>query len=779
MTPKRQSSAGSHPPADFRGQGGFGVRIEVRGAIQGVGFRPWVHRLAREEALGGRVFNHSRGVTIEAFGPAEALRRFQDRLRTEPPPAARISDLEAGDIPFQECLDFLIVESRSDAERRVSIPPDLATCDDCLREVFDPVNRRYRYPFTNCTNCGPRFTIARDLPYDRAATSMAGFTMCAACQAEYDDPADRRFHAQPNACPACGPRLALLDSRGSEVEAPDPLAAAALALGEGRILAVKGIGGFHLACDARSQLAVRELRRRKQRDAKPFAVMARDLASAESLAVLCDAERRLLTSVERPIVLVERRPQVPLAAEIAPGSSLLGLLLPYSPLHHLLLAASAGPLVLTSGNLADEPLAVDNAEAVARLGPLADLFLVHDRPIESRCDDSVARVIGDSPTVFRRARGYVPRPLAVARRFARPVLATGAHLKNAICLGIGDTAHLGPHIGDLETEAACRGFEAAVAKMERFLGARPEIIAHDLHPGYYSTAYAERRPETVKIGVQHHHAHVASAMAQHGLPGPVLGVAYDGTGLGPDGAAWGGELLFADYGGFERLATFRPIPLAGGDLAIRQVWRLALALLDDAFDGDPPLERLPLFAGVPERERKVVRQMIASGLNTVPGHGVGRYFDAFGAIVLGLPHSAYEGQVALLWNLAAPGTEPSAYDFEISREGPLSTVDLRRAVRQSVADLLAGRAAGSISGRFHNTLVRATETLLREAITRHGRLPVVLTGGCFQNPLLAAGVAGALKDLVPVYLHGEVPPGDGGIALGQAVVADALAGKRP
>ncbi|HLA79775.1 MAG TPA: carbamoyltransferase HypF [Vicinamibacteria bacterium] len=754
-----------------------GLRLEVRGTVQGVGFRPWVYRLAREEALGGRVFNHSQGVTIEAFGPAEALRRFEGRLRGEGPPAARLDDLETAAIAFEELPGFLIVESQGEALRRVSIPPDLATCDDCLREVFDPADRRHLYPFTNCTNCGPRFTIARDVPYDRAATTMAGFTMCATCQAEYNDPANRRFHAQPNACPTCGPRLALLDPQGASIAADDPLALAAQALIEGGIVAVKGIGGFHLACAAGNPAAVRELRRRKHRDAKPFAVMARDLAACETLAALHDHERGLLTSVVRPIVLVERRPQAPLAAEIAPDSPLLGLMLPYSPLHHLLLAATGCPLVLTSGNLADEPLAVDNAEAVARLGSLADLLLVHDRPIETRCDDSVTRVIGGQPTVFRRARGYVPHPLAVARPFARPVLATGAHLKSTFCFGVGDTAHLGPHIGDLETEAACRGFDQAVAKMERFLGVRPEVIAHDLHPGYYSTAYALGRPEAVKIGVQHHHAHVASAMAEHGLQGPVLGVAYDGTGLGPDGAAWGGELLLADFQGFERLATFRPLPLAGGDLAIRQVWRLALALLDDAFEGDPPLARLPLFARVSERERTVVRQMIAGGVNTALGHGVGRYFDAFGAIVLGLSRSAYEGQVALLWNLAADGAERSAYDFEIAGGGGLLTVDLRPAVRQAVGDLLAGRAASSISARFHNTLIRATAELVREALGRHGRLPVVLTGGCFQNPLLAIGVADALKDLVPVYLHRDVPPGDGGIALGQAVVADAVARK--
>ena len=765
-----ESTAGSESGSAKQGR-----RIEIRGTVQGVGFRPWVFRLAHEEQLTGRVFNHSQGVTIEAQGTAQALRRFEERLRSEAPPAARMESLEACQVPFEQMGDFVIVESRADLERRVSIPPDLATCDDCLREVFDPHDRRHRYSFTNCTNCGPRFTIINDMPYDRPATTMAGFRMCPACKAEYDDPANRRFHAQPNACPDCGPRLRLLAGGGETQPGPDPVAQAAGALGEGRIVAVKGLGGFHLACDAASAAAVGELRRRKRRDAKPFAVMVRDLSAAEALAVLGPEERRLLTSVERPIVLVERRPDARLAPQIAPGNPLVGLMLPYSPLHHLLLAAAAGPLVMTSGNLADEPLAIDNAEAVTRLGPLADLLLVHDRSIENRCDDSVVRAIGGRPTVFRRGRGYVPRALAVARPFARPVLATGAQLKNTFCIGIGDRAHLGPHIGDLETEAACRGFDQAVAKWERFLGVEPEVIGYDLHPGYYSTAFALRRPEPIKIGVQHHHAHVVSAMAEHALEGPVLGVAYDGTGYGTDGTAWGGELLLADYAGFERLATFRPIPLAGGDVAIRQVWRLALALLDDAFDGDPPLDRLPLFGAIPERQREVVRQMIAGGFNTPLGHGVGRFFDAFGAMGLGRPVSAYEGQLALEWNLAADIAEPAAYAFDIVMDGEPWMVDLRPAVRQAVDDLVGGRGPGLVSMRFHNALIQATAQLLRQALERHGPLPIVLTGGCFQNALLTMGVFDALKSRVPVYLHGEVPPGDGGIALGQALVADAVA----
>ncbi len=753
-----------------------GRRIEVRGTVQGVGFRPWVYRLAREEGLRGRVFNHSQGVTIEGFGPTSALDAFLLRLEKDLPPAAVVTGVRWDPIAADPPESFVIVESREDPERRVSIPPDLATCPDCLREVLDPRDRRHRYAFTNCTNCGPRFTIVRDVPYDRPATSMAGFAMCSACQEEYDDPGDRRFHAQPNACPACGPRLSLLTPDGRHLEGQDPLAAAAAALREGRIVAVKGIGGFHLACDATSSAAVATLRARKQRDAKPFAVMVPSLDAAEGLACLGPTDRDLLTAVERPIVLVPRRTAAPLAPEVAPGNPLVGLMLPYAPLHHLLLAL-VGPLVMTSGNLSDEPLAIDNSEAVDRLGAIADLLLVHDRPIETRCDDSVARVVSGRPTVFRRGRGYVPRPVTVARSFGRTVLATGAHLKNAFCIGAGDVAHLGPHVGDLETLAACRAFDEAVARMERFLRVRPEVIAHDLHPGYYTTAYALARPDAVKVGVQHHHAHVASALAEHGLIGPALGVAYDGTGYGPDGTAWGGEVLLADLEAYERLATFRPIPLAGGDLAIRQVWRIALALLDDAFEGDPPLHRLPLFETVSDRERSVVRSMVKTGVNTALARGIGRYFDAFGAIGLARPISSFEGQVALEWNLVADPTAHGHYPFDCDRDSEPWAIDLRPAVRHAVGDLLAGRGPGLVSARFHGTLIEATTQIVRAQLELRGPLPVVLTGGCFQNPLLAEGLRSRLECHTQVCLHGEVPPGDGGLALGQAVVANAVARK--
>jgi len=755
-----------------------GRRIEVRGTVQGVGFRPWLFHLACEEGVSGRVRNDARGVTIDAFGTAEALVRFLRRIRDESPPAAEVCELQSAEIPPEGLAGFEIVASREEGERRVSIPPDLATCPECLREVLDPADRRHRYPFTNCTACGPRFTIARDVPYDRARTTMAPFVMCPRCRAEYEDVADRRFHAQPNACPECGPRLRLVGPDGGAVadEATGPLAAAAARLREGGVVAVKGLGGFHLACDATDAAAVARLRERKKRDEKPFAVMVGDLAAAERLAVLDVEERRLLGSVERPIVLVPRRAESGLAAAVAPGNPLVGLVLAYTPLHHLLLAEVGRPLVMTSGNLSEEPMAARDEDALERLAGIADVFLTHDREIENRCDDSVARVIAGRPTVLRRARGYVPRPLKLRRALRRPVLACGAQLKNAFCLAAGDQAWLGPHVGDLDNVEACRDYEAQIDRLTRFLGIRPEVVAHDLHPDYVSTAYARMRPEPFKVAVQHHHAHVASALVEHGFEGPVLGLAWDGTGYGTDGTAWGGELLLVRPEGFERLGTLRPLPLAGGDEAIRQVWRIALAALEDAFDGEPPLEELALFRAVPPRDVAVVRQMIAKRLRSPLAHGAGRYFDALGALGLARPRSSYEGQVALEWNLVAGAPDSAGYDFAIGEQGGCLEVDLRSTVRGAVADLIGGCGAARVSARFHETLAEAASAMVGEAAAEHGRLPVVLTGGCFQNARLAEGVRRRLARSHDVRLHGEVPPGDGGIALGQVLVADAVAG---
>jgi hydrogenase maturation protein HypF len=753
---------------------GEGRRIRIRGVVQGVGFRPWVYRTAVDAGVTGRVLNDSSGVTIDAFGDRDTLDRFEAALHVSPPPAARIVDFCVTTLPDERPASFVIVDSVKSTERRVSIPADLATCDECVAEIFDPGNRRFRYPFTNCTNCGPRLTIATDVPYDRQATTMASFELCDDCRREYEDVADRRFHAQPVACPVCGPRLRAHWPNGDLLAVDDPIKRAAQELRDGQIVAVKGIGGFHLACDATSEDAVARLRIRKRRDEKPFAVMVANLAQAEAIAVLGDAERRLLTSSERPIVLAHWRSAGPLAAGVAPRNQDVGLMLPYSPLHHLLLADTGRPLVMTSGNLSDEPIAFDNAEAIRRLGGIADLFLLHDRDIVTRTDDSVARIVAGEPLLIRRSRGYVPRAIQLGPAVARPVLACGALLKNTFCLASGDRAWLGPHIGDLENLETYEAYTAAIRRFERFLDITPEVIAHDLHPDYLSTQYARGRDEPVRVAVQHHHAHVVTVMAEHRLQEAVFGLSYDGTGYGTDGTSWGGELLIATRAAFERVGTFRPLALVGGDHAIRHPWRLALALVLDAYHGHPPAAVMRRFAAVPRTDLDAAAAIIRA--NAAPlARGVGRYFDAFGALFLGRSHAAFEGQIALEWNQAADPHGEGHYAFDIRGGADPWELDLREAVREAVDHEARGASIGEVAAAFHNTLADATSALVRHAAAEHGRmLPVVLSGGCFQNARLAESVRSSLVPEFEVWLPREVPPGDGGIALGQAVVADAV-----
>ena len=755
-----------------------GRRIEIRGTVQGVGFRPWVARLARELGVAGTVRNDARGVLIEVFADGAVLDRFVEQLRADMPPAARIVSLRQEAIAERSHEGFAIERSEAEGDKALSIPPDLGTCAQCWAEVSDPEDRRHGYAFTNCTNCGPRFTIATGIPYDRAHTTMASFEMCPSCKAEYDDVGDRRFHAQPNACPACGPSLSLVALGEQVLLATDPLRAAADLLIAGGIVGVKGLGGFHLACDATNEEAIRLLRQRKRRDEKPFAVMVRDVDAARSAAALSDDESAWLESQERPIVLAERHPSSPIASEVSPETPLVGLFLPYTPLHHLLLAATGRPLVMTSANVSNEPICKDNDEARRRLAGIADVLLVHDRDIAMRCDDSVARVIAGAPTLMRRSRGFVPRPVMLREPVARPVLACGAHLKNTFCLATGDTAYFGPHIGDLESVAALSFFEEAVERMERILSVRPEVVAHDLHPGYLSTRYALQRSADEHVGVQHHHAHVVSAMAEHGVDGPVLGIAFDGTGAGTDGTSWGGEFLLCFPGEFERLATFRPIRLPGGNVAMREVWRIAYALLHDAFDGDPPVDDIALFDEVPREALRLVGQMLERDLNAPVAHGVGRYFDAFGALGLHRPVSTYEGQIAIAWDFAANGDTSNCYPFEIEDRVSPMRIDLRSAVHALVDDLQNGVSPGRISDRFHETVIRATVTVGAALLDRHGAPPVALTGGVFQNARLAAGVEAQLSNKSKVLRHCEIPPGDGGIAVGQALIADAFLGDK-
>jgi hydrogenase maturation protein HypF len=759
-----------------------GRLIEVRGTVQGVGFRPWIWRLAHDHGISGRVSNDSRGVTIEAFGATGALESFLLGIRETLPPAAEIRELSCRTIPAEPFEDFVIVASRRTDGLNVSIPPDLATCPECLAEIFDPADRRYRYAFTNCTNCGPRFTIAKGVPYDRCETTMATFEMCEPCRREYENPADRRFHAQPNACAECGPGLVLTSAEAEPLGWPDPISGAAKMLVAGLTVAIKGLGGFHLACDATNPAAVSRLRRRKRREEKPFAVMVAGLAEAEAIAEISEAEKRLLLSTERPIVLLKRLEKCALAESVAPENPLVGVLLAYTPLHHLLLAEACRPLVMTSGNFSEEPIARGNAEALHRLGEITDAFLLHDRDIATPCDDSVARVVAGGPVLLRRSRGWVPRPIPVAQPFTQPVLAVGGHLKNTFCIGLGDAAYLGPHVGDLENLETLAAFEESVGRMEKFLGVRPEVVAHDLHPEYVSTRWAAQIRSGRRIGVQHHHAHVASAMAEHGLAGPVLGFAWDGTGYGTDGTSWGGELLLARLDGFERVGSFRPLALPGGEAAIREPWRQAFALLTDAYPEGVPLEVLALFDQVDPRAVAVVRQILQQDVQTPRARGVGRFFDAFGSLFLRRPYSRHEGQIATAWNSVADPAERGAYPFSVAGED-LPEVDLRLTLRAALEDFVAGAAPSAISGRFHETLARAAEALMSSAALRAPDtegLPVVLTGGCFANALLAERVLERLTESTTdrrVFLHRRVPPGDGGLALGQAVVANALAGK--
>jgi hydrogenase maturation protein HypF len=737
--------------------------------------RPWIYRVAHEQGIRGRVWNDTNGVCIEAFGAPETLDAFVEALAVNQPPAAVTESVVTAPIPAEDATGFVIIESRRATNRRVSIPADLATCAACAAEIRDPNNRRFRYPFTNCTNCGPRFTIATDVPYDRSATTMARFGMCAECQREYDDPSNRRFHAEPNACPSCGPQLRATWPSGELIETTDAIRYAARVIDAGYLVAVKGIGGFHLACDALSSPAVVRLRLRKHREEKPLAVMVADIAQARRLAVISREERELLESAERPIVLVPRRPGADLAPEVAPHNPLIGLMLPYSPLHHVLLSDVGKPLVMTSANVTDEPIVYRNDEATARLKGIADILLIHDREIVTACDDSVATTIAGAPVVLRRSRGFVPRPITLRHTLDVPVLACGALLKNTFCLAHRNQAWIGPHIGDLENAEAFEAYQDAIVRMERFLGLTPEVVAHDLHPDYLSTRYAYGRG-LATFGVQHHHAHVVSAMAEHGLDGAVLGVAFDGTGYGTDGTSWGGEFLVGDARSMLRVATFRPLRLPGGDAAVRQPWRTARAALSDAAVNDATIDTLALFRGVAETERRGVEQMLVSALNTPLAHGVGRYFDAVGALVLARPQARYEGQLAFELNMLADPSEYGSYAYAIDCSAGMPEVDFRPVIQAVVADLLDGVPAGTIAARFHNAIVTATAAMVREVGRRAGlgsRPAVVLTGGCFQNARLAEGLLAALAADYQVYLHRRVPPGDGGISLGQAVAAAA------
>ncbi len=795
-----------------------GRRIVVEGVVQGVGFRPFVWRLATELDLAGSVRNAAGRVEVDAAGSPTALDAFARRLRSDAPPRARVDRVAAEPLDASAAArlarPFVIDESVAAAATERLFPPDIATCDDCLRELRDPGDRRYRYPFTNCTNCGPRATIIDELPYDRAQTTMRAFPLCPACAAEYADPANRRFHAEPVACPACGPRLAYRPTVAAAVTAREEaaLAAAAADLLAGRIVAVKGLGGYHLACDATDEAAVLRLRDRKRRWAKPFAVMVADVTAAAALARVGAVERRLLEGPERPIVLLvgRRRGSPRLAPAVAAGNDRLGLFLPYTPLHHLLLDAVGRPLVLTSGNLSDEPLATDDADAAERLAGLADAFLLHDREIRARYDDSVTRVVAGRPSIIRRARGYAPEALPLPVPTPRPLLAVGAELKHTFTLARGVRAHVAPHNGDLEDLPTHRAFTDGLAHLSRLLALEPELVVHDLHPEYLSTKHAVGAyPAERRIAVQHHHAHVASCAAEHGITEPYIGVAYDGLGMGDDGTFWGGEILVADLVDYRRVGRFGRAPMPGGALAVRRPWRMALGYLlgaetlpDGDGDGGVPgdggdagsggarpgvlraafRDGASAFLGrLDPREVAIVRTQVDRGLNAPVASSAGRLFDA-AASLLGLRDVAeYEAQAAIDLEIAAGDRRAAPLPWRLVRTDGVLVYDPVPTLAALLAGVAEGRRPGALAAAFHETIAEVTRELVAAAAAETGLRVVCLSGGVFQNRRLATTLLRRLAaDGFRVHVNRLVPVNDGGISYGQAAIAAArlAAGER-
>ncbi|MFF0371901.1 carbamoyltransferase HypF [Micromonospora sp. NPDC005087] len=747
------------------------VHVRVEGIVQGVGFRPFVHALATEYDLAGFVGNDTAGVFVEVEGDGERLAAFVADLSRRAPTLAEVERLTTEPVPPTGRPGFAIVSSVTGAGRDALISPDTATCPDCLAELADPADRRHGYPFTNCTNCGPRFTIVEDVPYDRRTTTMAGFPLCVECTVEYADPANRRFHAEPVCCPACGPALRFVTADGAPVPG-DPLNTAVRWLRDGRIVAVKGLGGYHLATRADDDRVVTALRARKHREEKPFAVMAADLPTARTLVDVAPAAEAVLTSARRPVVLLPRRADAPVAGSVAPGNRELGVLLSYTPLHQLLLGRLGMPIVLTSGNVSDEPIAHRDDDARRRLAPIADGFLVHDRRIHVRTDDSVVRVFRGRELPVRRSRGYVPAPITLPWRFDRPVLACGAELKNTFCVAKGRRAFVSHHIGDLENYETLRAFTDGIAHFTRLFDVRPAVVAHDLHPEYLSTKYALRRDDVELLGVQHHHAHIASCLADNGDPGPVIGVAFDGLGYGPDGTLWGGELFVADLTGFERVGHLGALPMPGGAAAVREPWRMAAAYLDEIYGDAVP--ELPVLRRH-ERQWPAVVALARTGTNSPRTSSAGRLFDAVSAL-LGLhDRVTYEGQAAIALEQRAHRDERGGYPVEAG--GPVPLLEAGRGlVRCVVDDLLAGVDPGRIAARFHHGLADAVVRSAGAVRENTGLTTVALSGGVFQNVLLLdLVVSGLERDGFRVLVHSRVPPNDGGISLGQAVLAAARA----
>jgi hydrogenase maturation protein HypF len=770
------------------------LKIDLQGVVQGVGFRPFVYRLAQQHGLVGWVLNHSGGVEVEVEGPGAGLQSFVRDLRDKAPPLARIVDLQVATVRPAGCRRFEIRESVTQQGRYQLVSPDIATCADCRGELFDPQNRRYRYPFTNCTNCGPRFTIIRDVPYDRPATTMAAFPMCAQCRAEYDDPLDRRFHAQPNACPLCGPHVWLeapADGAGCLAEGDGAIRLAAQMLLEGRVLGIKGLGGFHLACDATDAAAVALLRERKGRAHRPLAVMMAGLEQVRRHCLVSPGEEALLTGPQCPIVLLPWRPDSTVAREVAPENLYLGVMLPYTPLHHILLADAKRPLVMTSGNLSEEPIVRENQEARRRLGPLADGLLLHNRDIYARYDDSVvleasisgpegdALPAGAEPSApafhvqfLRRSRGYAPFPVQLPFD-AGQILATGADLKNTFCFARDGFAFLSQHIGDMENLETVEHFESAINLYRHLYGVEPALVAHDLHPDYFSSRYALSLCPIPHVPIQHHEAHVASCLADNAWPvdaGPVIGLAWDGTGYGHDGHIWGGEFLLGDYYGFRRAAHLEYLPMPGGEAAIRNPWRLAASYLY-VLTG-----KMPELAAV-EGELDIVRAQVDRGINAPLTSAAGRLFDAVAALTGGRQAVTYEAQAAVELEMLATQCAGAGcgrwepYPFDVEEEGPM-VIRLRALLEAIQADVAAGHEPREVAWRFHDTLAAAATAVCRRLAAGTGIETVALSGGCFQNRLLLALTVDRLRTAgFRPLLHRQVPCNDGGLSLGQVVLA--------
>jgi hydrogenase maturation protein HypF len=748
-------------------------RVSIQGIVQGVGFRPFIYQLAHRHRLYGYVANTPQGVELEIEGDEADVDQFLIDLPVNIPPLASITRMETEALPLLAYTSFEIRMSEAGAERVALISPDTAICADCLRELFDPHDRRYRYPFINCTNCGPRYTIIRDIPYDRVNTSMATFTMCDRCEREYHDPLNRRFHAQPNACWECGPRVWLTDSAGKEIPLADPIGAAAERLKEGAVLAVKGLGGFHLAVDATQNEAVKRLRLRKRREEKPLALMSPDLEEIASYVLLGDRERDLLTQPQRAIVLVRKRPESPIAPEVAPRNQYLGVMLPYTPLHYLLLAHGFLALVMTSGNLSEEPIAIDNDEALHRLVGIADYFLFHDRDILLRSDDSVVRVTKGRVRQIRRSRGFVPVPVFL-RRPVPPVLALGGELKGTICVTKEDRAFVSQHLGDLENLETLEFLELTVRHLRRILEVHPRLLVHDLHPDYLTTEVALAQKELPTLAVQHHHAHVVSAMAEHKLEGRVLGLALDGTGYGTDGRIWGGEILAADEAGFERLGHLAYVPMPGGTAAIREPWRMAVSYLRAAFGEAYLAEQAPLLRRWGRERIDLLLQMLRRQLNSPLTSSCGRLFDGVAALVGLRDRIAYEGQAAIELEQCMEPTE-EFYRYEFNEAEGVLLLSPTAIFAQVAEDAVAGAPAGVVSGRFHRTLVEMFAEACRHLASRHGLTRVVCSGGVFQNVYILTNLERRLRELgLKVYTHELVPSNDGCIALGQALVGAAF-----